>query len=185
MPRTDASSSPRRRNGFTLMELMVVLVIMAIVLSIGGAMMTGYMRSSRLREATREVSNDFEVIRNTARTRQRAVVAFVTPNSVRAELFDDADNNGIYGPGEVLQGAVVDHTLTTSVQLSVIGEAAALMPVTTIHYTALGTLPDDRRTVTLQLPADLQRQYRILLYTTGRTQVQRSDDAGVTWRQGF
>jgi prepilin-type N-terminal cleavage/methylation domain-containing protein len=196
MLRTNDKADERYQRGFTITELLVVIALMAILISIAGVSIVSSLRQSRLREATRELEGDFSTIKNTARTQQRNVVSQLTATGITA--FFDTDNNGIYevgvdyidmngngiyDAGVDRDGRFLDHSFTSGVQFAITSDpgAGAVVPLTTIRYNAMGNITDANRVVTVTMPSEAKRQYRIRVYQTGSTRVERSEDAGVTW----
>jgi prepilin-type N-terminal cleavage/methylation domain-containing protein len=195
MPRIKEKAGERNQLGFTIIEMLVVIAIMAILATVATVTISNSMRQSRLRESTRELEGDFSTIRNTARTQQRNVVAQLTASGITA-YFDtnnngiyevgvdyiDMNGNGVYDAGVDKEGLFLNHPFTSGVQFAVTSDGpGAVVPLTTIRYDAMGNITDASRKVTITMPSEAKRQYRILVYQTGSTRVERSEDAGVTW----
>ena len=193
MPRT---SDKRAQRGFTVTELVVTVAIMSIIVGIASVSIVNALRQSRLREATRELEGAISQIRNTARTQQRRVVAEVGANQLTA-FYDinnngvyevgidyiDTNNNGVYNAGVDQDGLFFSHPYPSGIQLAVASNpgAGAVPPLTTIRFNEIGNIVDDNRVITVALNSEPRRRYRIWIYTTGSTRVERSEDAGVTW----
>jgi prepilin-type N-terminal cleavage/methylation domain-containing protein len=196
MLRIKDKADERYQRGVTITELLVVIAIMAIVAAVAVVSISDTVRRSRLREATRELEGDFSTIRNTARTRQLNVVALLTATDITA-FFDinsngvydigvdyfDMNGNSVYDAGVDTDGRFLHHAFTNGVQFAVasIPGAGSVAPLTTIRFNTMGSIIDANRVVTITIPSEAKRQYRIWVYQTGSTRVERSEDAGVTW----
>jgi prepilin-type N-terminal cleavage/methylation domain-containing protein len=96
--------------------------------------------------------------------------------------YIDMNVNGIYDPGIETPGRFLRHAFTNGVQFAVASDdPSAVVPLTTIRYDAMGNITDAKRVITISMPSEAKRQYRIIVYKTGSTRVERSEDAGVTW----
>lgn len=182
MPRTSLIAGPVGQRGFTLTELIVVIAIMATLMSIAAMNMTDYLRKSRLEESARAIDGDLAVLRNTARVQQvdNVVLVFTMNGGVLTGYrgFIDANASLTFDAGDVI---LVDRVFTTGVQMTVISTGIPLAPVTTVQFRSLGTIRDANRLITIILPSLPARQFRVTLFQTGATRVERSDDGGVTW----
>jgi prepilin-type N-terminal cleavage/methylation domain-containing protein len=196
MPGIKERADERRQCGFTMIELVVVIGIMATLVAIAAVSISNSLRQSRLREATRELEGDFSTIRNTARTQQRNTVAQLTATDITA-FFDvnnngvyeigvdyiDMNGNGVYDAGVDTDGRFLHHAFSNGVQFAVtsLPGAGAVPPLTTIRFNAMGNITDANRVITITMPSEAKRQYRIWVFQTGSTRVERSEDAGVSW----
>jgi prepilin-type N-terminal cleavage/methylation domain-containing protein len=188
----------RSQQAFTIVELLVVIGIMATLITIASVSISNSLRNARLKDSTRELQGELVTIRNRARTQQRIVVVQMTATSITAfydmnndKVYDaavdfiDVSNppNGVFDAGVDTPGLFFQHTYTNGIQFTVssIPGAAALVPLTTFRFNAAGNIDDDNRVITVSLNTEPKRQYRIWLFTTGNTRVERSEDAGVTW----
>ena len=184
MPRTRISSYTRAgQRGFTLTELIVVIAIMGILVSIAAYNMTDYIRRSRLQEAARNLDGDLSVVRNTARVRQlrNVVINFpIAGGTIRSyRAFIDTNDNLVFDAGDE---NVVNREFLNGVQLAITSSTpGAVAPFNTVRYTAIGQLRDFNRVITVTLPSLPARQFRVTVFTTGVTRVDRSDDSGVSF----
>ncbi len=186
MRRIDVKTQGTNQRGFTLTELIVIVGIMGILTTIGAINITNYTRSTRLKETARQIEADFNMIRSAARVRQESkIVVLVTALSYRA--FIDNNQNKAYDPAATVPPAppadqlVLDQTYTSPINLTTTGGPSATLPVTTISFTALGTLVDDYRKITVNNINDLTKQFRVTIWKSGITEVSRSEDSGVTF----
>jgi prepilin-type N-terminal cleavage/methylation domain-containing protein len=189
--------SDRDQRGFTMTELMVVVGIIAALVAIAAVGISGSLRQSRLREATRELDGEIASIRNAARTQQQRVVAQITGGNRLVAFYDinnngvydvggdyfDTNNNGVYDAGTDVDGTFHGHTYPNGIQFTVtsIPGAGAVAPLTTIRFNETGNIVDANRVITVTLDSEPLRRYRIWVFTTGSTRVERSEDAGMTW----
>jgi Tfp pilus assembly protein FimT len=162
---------------------MIVIALIATLAGIASFYMTDYIRKSRLNEVTRNLDGDLAVIRNTARVRQLRNVVVVFPvnsgviNSYRA--FVDANNNQAFDAGEE---TILEREFPLGVTLAVTSTTVgAVAPFTTVRYTALGTLSESNRVITLSSESVPTRKFQITVFTTGVTRVMRSDDSGTSF----
>lgn len=157
------------QQGFTVIELFVVMFIMGVVITIAAVSISGSMRQNRLRDATQELEGQLMMIRNTARTQQSRVVTQITSTNISAVSLDTAN-------------VFLDQTYENGVQFAVTSDdVAAVAPLTTFWFDQAGNITDAKRIITITMTSEPKRQYRILIYMSGSTRVLRSDDGGVTW----
>ncbi len=147
----------RGKRGFTLIEVMVVLAILAIMAAISIPNFRQYIMQRRLNGAARQVMSDFMSARMTAVSQNRKVKIFFFSNH-QYTICDDADNNGTVSNGE---GTVQ----TRDVQNDYPGVTftATVDPVFNLNGTANGT------TISLTNPAGTRT---VSLATTGRAVIQ-------------
>jgi Tfp pilus assembly protein FimT len=177
------------------MELVIVIAIMSIVTTVAVFAIGNSLRQSRLREATRLLEGELETVKNTARTQQRKVAVEMTAAGIRA-FYDmnnnwtyevgtdyiDRNANGVYDAGVDQDGIFLVDTFRGGVQFVVTSTGAgAVAPLTTLRFNEMGNLDDANRIITISMNSEPRRQYRIWVYQTGSTRVERSDDAGATW----
>lgn len=123
---------PRRSAGFTLIELMMVVAILAIVVSIGVPSFNTMIKNNRLTAASNDVAGSLHFARSEAVRRGRPVQVEALDNNIANGLrvwFDD-DGDGTYDDGEELrvvrlsaaQGVVIsgeiDSAATTDIDMS-------------------------------------------------------------------
>ncbi len=87
---TGSESLPRQRmGGFTLIELIIVVLVMALVMVIAVPSMLRGRTAFHLRAVSRDVANSLRVARETAVTEQREMIALVDSQSQRVTISDD------------------------------------------------------------------------------------------------
>ncbi|HPH55930.1 MAG TPA: GspH/FimT family pseudopilin [Smithella sp.] len=112
------SASKKRQKGFTLLEVMVVIVIIGIMIGIAIPNFNEYIRSRRLSGATMQMYVDLMNARQQAVT-QNAWVSLRLENTHQYKIFTDSNKNGAIDTGEsVVNGDIhpdfADVTFTTS-----------------------------------------------------------------------
>ncbi|MBC7707248.1 MAG: GspH/FimT family pseudopilin [Rhodoferax sp.] len=107
LPRIRSSRSIRER-GFTLVELMTTVSVMAIALAIATPSLTGFVRSSKVRSAQSELVSSMMLARSEATKRGVPVGMAATAPSTGNEfgagwkVWVDDNANGVIDSGEVL-----------------------------------------------------------------------------------
>lgn len=118
--------SSRSAAGFTLIELMVVIAILAIVLSIGVPSFTNMVKNNRLTSAANDMVAMLQFARSEAVRRGRNVQVSAVSGDVEQGLmvwFDD-NGNGSYDTGEELR-KLSDIASTLEVSAAIDGADAA------------------------------------------------------------
>ncbi len=88
--RTGSESPPRQRiQGFTLIELVIVVLIMTLVMVLAAPSMLRGRTAFHLRAVARDVTNSLRFARETAVTEQKEMMAVVDNQSQRLTISDD------------------------------------------------------------------------------------------------
>jgi len=89
----------RLQKGFTMIELMIVIGIVAIVYAIAALSIPEYQNQTALAETARAVEGDLSNIRATARVRQQTVrVDFI---ATRYTAYIDLNGDNVFNAGDV------------------------------------------------------------------------------------
>lgn len=101
------------RNGFSLVETMIVLAIVGLMVGIVAPSLLGALPGMRASGAARQVLSDFRYARTYAVDKGfPVVVEFTAPPTAQYQLFQDRNANQVYNSGtDVL---LKQETLTTS-----------------------------------------------------------------------
>jgi len=90
------------KKGFTLVELMIVITVMALLFAIGAPTFQTYRTQSRLKGATQQVASDLMAARMQAiKENNRFKVSLI--NNHQYTILDDNNNNGAADSGEATQ----------------------------------------------------------------------------------
>ncbi len=162
----------RLQKGFTMIELMIVIGIVAIVYAIAALSIPQYQNQTALAEAARVLEGDLANIRAAARVRQQSVRVDFTARGYRA--YVDLNGNNNFDGGDVW---VLSNTVSSRVQLQ--GVAPFVIPGTLV-YTNLGNIATQVQ-ILATMQSNLLKQYRVNIFPTGNTQVWRTEDNGVKW----
>ena len=92
-----------KKYGFTLVELMIVLVIMGIVSAIAAPNFMHYMAERRLNGAARMVMSDLMAARQKAVSHNNEFKVFFNASNRQYTLLDDDDNDGAADTGEATE----------------------------------------------------------------------------------
>jgi prepilin-type N-terminal cleavage/methylation domain-containing protein len=112
---------PLGRRGFSMAEVLIVLVIAGLVLAMAGPKLTGYLRSLTARSTTVQVSSDLALARTQA-VREGRTVSFRVVSASRYQVtVDDAAGN----PVQTVKTVDVSGPQHSSVLLSPVGGRVA------------------------------------------------------------
>jgi prepilin-type N-terminal cleavage/methylation domain-containing protein len=78
-------NAPTRQQGFSLIEILIVLAILGILLGIGGFNLNRYIQTSRLNEATKIVGETLRRVSELAVTKSQKMIATINTNSISWE----------------------------------------------------------------------------------------------------
>jgi len=93
-----------KKDGFSLLELMIVLAIMAIVSTIAAPNFMNYLAERRLNGAARQVMSDLMSARQKAVGQGHEFKVFFNGDKHSYTILDDANNNGTANTGEATEG---------------------------------------------------------------------------------
>ncbi len=170
----------RNQKGATLIELVLVVGIVAVLLGIAALAISEYSKRAALRESARSLEGFLYNARTAARTRQVLVtVSFTGDRDYTA--FTDNNADGILDAGDVTLA-----NGTTSGQVQLAGNADLPIPGS-FQFNRYGMLntTDASRLVTVNSLTDPGKQYRVWIFNTGATRVERSEDSGATWTRAW
>jgi len=121
------SESQRRPRGFTLIELVAVLAIVAILVGVAAPAMTATMKSVQLSSASNDLFGSLLVARSEAIKRSGRVVVCTSADGISCTaaggweqgwiVFHDSNNDGMHGGGE----PVIQHVQALALELRVTG----------------------------------------------------------------
>jgi len=92
----------RKGNGFTLVELMIVIAVMGIMMTIAIPSYQTFMAQRRLNGAAREVMSELMASRMQAITKNNRFRVFFL-DATNYQILDDANNNNAVDTGEATQ----------------------------------------------------------------------------------
>ncbi len=178
-----------KQRGFTLIEVVMVIAIIAILLTIAVPAINGWLPNYRLRSAARAIYSDFQRAKFAAVKEREDVVISFTPAA-----FTPSGREGSYtvfvddgtGPGGIKGNDIREPNSTERIltqvtmpkQVSLI--SATFAGTTTPGYNPRG-LPLSGRLGNVQLKNSNLRRYRASLSIAGRVRLRTSIDDGVTW----
>ena len=134
----------KNHSGFTLMELILVVVIMGIMGAIAIPAFMGFLPGMRLNGAARQVMSDLMDARMNAVKQNNQFKIFVLSDH-EYKILDDDDNDGIDDSGTETSRTVDIQSNYSDVTISYTGSP-------TITFSPKGTAPD-MDTITLQNPS--------------------------------
>ncbi len=153
----------RRNDGFTLMELMVIVAIVAILGALSVAGYTRLIEGTRLTSAANDIKGDLELAKVTAVKRHVTVLAY----------FDDgAGDSGSYTLTVNTKGGtqILKRTMPKKVQLTGV--------TTPIGFNTLGMASSTGQVMVRTL--DNTKFKRVTVTAAGNIKLQRSTD-GTNW----
>lgn len=125
-----AATIPRTGRGFTMLELMIAMAIVAIMMAIGAPGMLEFIRANRMSTAARQLDADFALARREAIKRNLRVLVCPVGNTVDrcgsgttawgsgwlvcydADQDNDCDATATGNPNPIRKHAALDSTLT-------------------------------------------------------------------------
>ncbi len=183
------SASTRQRQGFSLLELMIVLVMMGIVF--GMAIPRLNLSRYRIDAAAQQVRSVFQTAQRTSLTRQFDVIVSVDTIAGGLRIAEDSDNNGIIDatewkfwrpPGDGNRFSVPPKGLNGSVSSSVVGTSLKKvnnMPSVIFHRDG-STSSDAEIYISSTYKSRVDFCAISLTRSTGRTELYRLAGTGTT-----
>ena len=163
----------RRWRGFTVIELLTTVVVLAVSLALAAPALSSFMRSNQLRATQSELVSSLMLARSeAARVGISARVDALQPVASGGftqgwRVWVDSDADGVVDAGESLRevpkrtGGV---TITTSVPSVVFNASGFLDPVTPVSFDVKGAVSDDKRYCVLLTPvgmADVSKEAKV------------------------
>jgi prepilin-type N-terminal cleavage/methylation domain-containing protein len=127
-----------KRQGFSLLEILVILAVLGILLGISGFMLSGYLRQQHLNEATRMFGETLRRIAETATSESQGYTVTLTGNSLSWRATVD--------PG-------------TPQLLTLSNDTALSSPVSSFAFTGRGILDTTGHKFTLSLAGQTRTVY--------------------------
>ena len=151
--------------GFTLIELMIVITILAIVIAIGVPSFTQMIRKNRLAAATNDLAGALQYARAEAVRRGRSVQVEAKSGDLANGLriwFDD-NGNGSYDDGETLRELAAP---ATSIDLSAEKDGSAATNLS-FSYTAQGAVSGGGNELKISICDDVDDGRQLKLLSSG------------------
>ena len=141
------------QRGFTLIELMVTLVVLAILLGIGVPSFTEWVRKSRIQAATSNYTGLLAQARSEAVNRQKAITLAPATGGWSAGLimYTDAETSGNTAYSAATDTLIKDIDFTVDGRMSGITVNTSANADNYISYTSNGLLNEGNTTVTIAL----------------------------------
>jgi prepilin-type N-terminal cleavage/methylation domain-containing protein len=138
-----------RQSGFSIIELLVVVVIVTVLLAAGLPAMQKHTGTSKLIQATDEVSSTLKLARQRAVATSGTVVVQFDKRESRFYLFDDENGNGARDGNETMAGP---YNVPKGVALAEVGFANSR-----VAFGPLGGASESKAVVLVNARADAQR----------------------------
>jgi len=189
--------SCKNKSGYTIIELLIVIGIIALGTLIATPDIIDWMRNNRIKGVTRDLISNFQRARMAAvKQNTRAVLSFtiagaVSNGSYTLFIDDGAGVGGVAndfirnGTEQYLVAAGQDNVVGTITMPASVQLIAAVFsgPTNQCGFNAQG-LPAGSRigTVTFQKTDDNNRQFQVIFSIAGNVRTQFTTDNGVTWK---
>lgn len=196
-PRRRAAAIVAGQPGFTLVELLIVMVVAAVVLAFGAPQFSEFRRNNRLSGASNDLLSALQQARTEAIKRQRPVALCGSADPAAAEpactngaisgwiVFEDADGDCQRAAGEppvIRREGPIDGGLRTAADGNCVSFAATGFAIDLPDGVEAGrVLICDERGTGLQAGTALTAARGIAIARTGRAAITRDPDVLSAW----
>ena len=172
-----ASSAPSRARGFTLIEMMTAIVVLAVLLAVAAPNLIGFVRSSKVRGGQSELISSFLLARSEAMKRGVTVTVGATSStagnfSAGWTVWIDSDGDGVVDSGETVLRSYPDISNAVVASARNYGTTTA---ISTVSFASTGFLTTNAVTLKLCGASDTTKGYSINVWPVGLADV--SDQA--------
>lgn len=130
----------RPAQGFTLIEVLIVMAVLGIVLAIAGNSLLGYLQSQQMREAARQVAGDLERVRSGAMRYNRDATFEIISSTTYKMTVNGASQTVTLPSSTLLTSTPANAKLTYSAPYSELSSAQATIVVKRVGSTKQTTL---------------------------------------------
>ena len=167
MSHTHTCSWPRsaaRRSGFSMVELMFVLVVSGLILAASVPSFSNLKRSHDLRNAALRLQSDLRLSQRVAASRYiQRVLVIGSPDAGSYTIFDDNDRDRVHDDGERLQVTTLPGALEfVSVNLT---------PPDSVIFVPAGTLQSPGQGGTLAITTGEGHTRWIRIWSSGTSEI--------------
>jgi prepilin-type N-terminal cleavage/methylation domain-containing protein len=149
--------------GYTLVEMMIVVVVLGLALAAGVPYMGGYLRSKQLQDSVESMASRFEYARSRAVAERNPYQIFLNdPHDGEYRILDDDDGDGSVDAGEAIFGPYALPAGVTISSIDLSGDGLEFRPSGMLHAGQGGTIT---------LGDSQDRQSTLEVYASGLTQV--------------
>jgi len=110
-----------RQRGFTLLEILGILLVITVLAAIGINNFLSYQRSLTLRQAATQVATDLNRIRTEARRTSQNWILWVNPSSPTTYVYGPQSNTPSATDSGITAGQARSASLPTGLQLQISG----------------------------------------------------------------
>lgn len=167
-----------KKNGFTLLELMVVIAVFSILSAIAIPNMIGWTANRRIQSAANELNAVFQLARQRALRENADVVVLIDLANDSCEVFVDNGQGGGVANNQTRDGGETRLDLVRMPAGVDMYNSTFAQPW--CGYTSRG-IPINNNTGQLYMQNTAGRYMGIWLNIAGNPRIIESDDAGATW----